>query len=503
MSEDFDSEEENVDVEVEEVKKKKNTGLRALVIVVVALAIIVGVSLMPLYRWSGGKIKDFNLLSDIFPQLSSDSDSVSGEAEGIDPALKEAMNDGAVSLDGANVDSALAGKVPVYDETGAVIAYAPAQAGVAADSVLQPVKPARVGDLVQIEDYTSSQTGLRNLRAALASGRLARVAVLGDSYIEGDIFTQDVRAQLQSAYGGSGVGYMNLFSEFPGFRRSVKQGGKGWTTFASNGKGEKAYFGISEHYFKPSGDATATYSGTSHVANADRWDTARFLFIAPKGGVVKVKNGGEWQSHEVQASPDVQCITAPGGAEFAVQSSTPSIIGLGVWLDANKGISVDCMSSRGFSGITLKNVNANLCRQMAKFVNYDLIVLEFGINAMSAKQTDYSVYTKRMEDVVNHMRACYPNADILIMGIGDRGEKKGGEVHSMSTSKHMIAAQRELARRTHSLFWDTQEAMGGQDAIVRWAQSGKANKDYIHLTHKGGQELATQFVKAVNHNIKK
>lgn len=103
MSEDFDSEEEKEDIEVEEVKKK-NTGLRALVIVVAALAIIVAVSLMPLSKWTGGKIKDFNLLSDIFPQMSSDSDSTA-EAEGIDPALKEAMNDGTVSLDGTNVDS--------------------------------------------------------------------------------------------------------------------------------------------------------------------------------------------------------------------------------------------------------------------------------------------------------------------------------------------------------------------------------------------------------------
>lgn len=101
------------------------------------------------------------------------------------------------------------------------------------------------------------------------------------------------------------------------------------------------------------------------------------------------------------------------------------------------------------------------------------------------------------------MRACYPNADILIMGIGDRGEKRGGEVHSMATSKNMVDEQREVARRTHSMFWDTQEAMGGQDAIVKWASSGLANKDYIHLTHKGGRELATRFVNALNHNLKK
>ncbi|MCM1483359.1 MAG: GDSL-type esterase/lipase family protein [Muribaculaceae bacterium] len=503
MIEDIDNNPEESEVEPAEPVKKRNTGLRALVIVVIALAVLVGVSYMPLYKWSGGKLKDFNLLSDIFPMLDTDTTSAVSGDEGIDPELRQAMNEGPAVITGVPSDSAAA-QVPVLDENGAVIAYKPAAGAAQNDSILIAEKPARVGDLVQIEDYTASQTGLSKLRSALAAGRLARIAVLGDSYIEGDIFTQDVRAQLQTAHGGSGVGYMSLFSDFPGFRRSVKQGGKGWSTYASNKKGEKAYMGISEHYFKPSGEGTATYSGTSALANADKWETSRFLFIAPKGGTVKVKTSGEWATHELTPSSDVQAITVPGvTTDFAVSSSTPSIIGLGVWLDADRGISVDCMSSRGFSGISLRNVNAELCRQMSKFINYDLIVLEFGINAMSSKQTDYSVYSRRMEEVVNHMRACYPGADILIMGVGDRGEKRGGEVHSMPTGRNMIAAQREVARRTHSLFWDTREAMGGQDAIVSWASNGLANKDYIHLTHKGGRELATRFVSAINHNLKK
>lgn len=73
------------------------------------------------------------------------------------------------------------------------------------------------------------------------------------------------------------------------------------------------------------------------------------------------------------------------------------------------------------------------------------------------------------------------------MGVGDRGERRNGQVHSMSTITNMIDAQREAAMRAGVLFWDTREAMGGEDAIVEWSGNGRANKDYIHLTHKGCQ----------------
>ena len=79
------------------------------------------------------------------------------------------------------------------------------------------------------------------------------------------------------------------------------------------------------------------------------------------------------------------------------------------------------------------------------------------------------------------------------MGIGDRGEKRGGDVHSMASVQYMIEAQRTAARKARCLFWDTREAMGGNDAIVEWTRSGYANKDYIHMTHKGGARLAKEF----------
>ena len=460
--------------------KKFNKKGKTTLIVVIAFLIVLAVSFMPLEKWTDGRIKDFSLITDILPDsLLPTTDSSARDA--LDPELLKAQEDAknvAATLDSAGN--------PVYSDT-----------------ILSEIKPFKVGEKVVIEDYTTGEVGLYHLKKAVAEGRLARITVCGDSYIEGDIFTQDLRQLLQDTLGGAGVGYVNMHSEFPGFRRSVKQGGQGWKMFSANKKGNPEFTALSEQYFMPAGNALSSYKGVTALRHLDSWTRSRFLFIAPNSTTIMLKTTGDWKEYPVTGSPEVQELVVDGPTgEFDVRTSDGSLVGLGVWLDGTKGVSVDCMSSRGYSGVTLAKISSNLCRQMSKFVNYDLIILEYGINAMSASQKNYSVYANSMVGVINHVRKCYPQADILLLGIGDRGEKRGGVVKSMGSAEFMVAAQRDAARRAHCLFWDTRQAMGGEDAIVQWSKEGLANKDYIHLTHKGGEKLARRLYDAIIMMIK-
>lgn len=464
--------------------RKKHSPWKVVYIILGALALLIGISFLPLSKMTGGWLSDINLFSDILNIGQPEEKDMPGAY--VDPCLAEAINEAAAEPDTRAVDTTMTverNEVPVL-----------------------AVQPNRVDGEVVIEDYTEAGRGLKRLRDAITSGRMGRIAVIGDSYIEGDIFSEDLREMLQNSYGGSGVGYINMHSEFPGFRRSVKQGGgEGWKEFAANGKHDSDYMGLAQHYYKLSSPTASTYSGSSSFSHVDKWNESKFLFIAPQSTVIKTRtSGGDWVEHQVEGSPDVQCITVDGEtSKFDVSVSDNSVIGLGVWLTDKTGVNVDCMSSRGFSGVTLRKISPELASQMRKFIDYDLIILEFGINAMSAKQTNYDGYAKSMINVVEHVRQCYPNSDIMIMGIGDRGSKRGTEVHSMSAAPHMVSAQRDMARKAHCLFWDTRESMGGEDAIVRWVRDGLANKDYIHLNHKGGRKLAEPLSNAIRQNLDK
>lgn len=459
------------------ISKNKYTSWRIVLIVILTFGALIGISYLPISKWTKGKMSNINILGDVLNIGLPEEYDMPGTF--IDPCLENE-----IEVDNREIDST----------------------SVATDDMpLIAVQPNRVGDDIVIEDYTASGHGLENLRNSIEGGRLARIAMVGDSYIEGDIFSQDLRDLLQQQYGGNGVGYVNMYSEFPGFRRSVKQsGGKAWKEFRANSKFDSNFMGLTQHYYKLTGKALSSYEGTSALKHTGSWNQSKFLFSTPSDAQITLYTSSDTTTYDVKGSPVPQAITLNGATSvFKVESSSPSLIGYGVWLSDSTGICLDGMSSRGFSGVTLAAVNSDLTANLRRHIDYNLIILEFGINAMSAKQTNYDAYSEKMVKVISHLKNCYPEADILVLGIGDRGSRQGSEVHSMTAATHMVDAQREAARRSRCLFWDTREAMGGQDAIVTWVNNGWANKDYIHLNHKGGNQLAQLLFKAIKINLDK
>ena len=64
---------------------------RPLIIIFLALVIVTILSLLPLSKWTGGRVKDFSLISDILKEAGIMERSP--EAEQIDPELLKAMED--------------------------------------------------------------------------------------------------------------------------------------------------------------------------------------------------------------------------------------------------------------------------------------------------------------------------------------------------------------------------------------------------------------------------
>lgn len=452
-----------------ETKEKKG---HPFIVIALAVMFLFILSLMPWSKWTGGKISDFNLLSDIFPSLSADSDSTAGaETAVIDPEVEK-----------------LAKEVSVQT-------FDTVPGDTAARVIVAEASPRSDGEMV-IEDYTPSGSGLAHLKSALArrGERPVRIGVIGDSYIEGDIFTQDVRRILQEIYGGRGVGYVPAHSETAGFRRSVGHRSSGWTEHDIRKPGNET-FTLSGQHFTGSQGATFTFTGSPKTPQTAAWGVSKVLFTSSRSGKITLATDAGEQTFDIKAAPDsVQCLTITGPTKkFTLTSSVPGIKVLGAWLEDASGVVVDNMSLRGDSGLTHRRVSSPLSAQMRPYADYDLIVMEYGINALSEKQKDYTSYRKAMARVAEHLHECYPNADIILMGIGDRGVKKNGQVMSIPTAPAMVAAQRGAARDAGILFWDTREAMGGEGAIVKWREEKLVNGDYIHLNAKGGERLAEEF----------
>lgn len=457
-------------------------------ILFVAIATLILVSVLPIEKWSDGHLKNYNLFSD----LCTISDTTNLEkidlTNGIDPQLIAEIETTNILADSTKTNI-VSQEIIEIDTIG----------------VIDSIATQRKGDTILIEDYTENRVCLKNLKHALVNrqhlSRPVRIAFIGDSYIEGDIFSQHIRELLQDYYGGGGVGYMNMHSEFPGFRKSINQRSSGWTNHdVVNNNLSHKYSTIAQQYFVSTAGSLSSYTGRDYTRHTKEWNSTKFLFISHQNSTIKIKRNNIWQDYHVTGNDSVQCLSlADTISTVSIKTPNNGIIALGTWLEHTNGITLDCMSTRGNSGITLKRVNPQITHQIREYIDYDLIILEFGINAMSPGQTNFSAYVHHMAQTINHLKECYPNSDFLIMGIGDRGEKINGEVHSMKNVPMMIKAQRQLAMKTNCLFWDTREAMGGNDAAANWAEHTPPymNKDYIHLSYTGGKVLAEQFVKSL------
>ena len=439
-------------------------------------------SLMPWGELTGNRLKDFNLLSDILH--SKPVEYITEEI--IDPALAEAL------LEETHDDSADAAAVEVITDTVPVQAEDPAPA---------PYHDPRVNGLMVIEDYSGGSASAR-IAAAAASGRM-RCAMIGDSYIEGDILSGTVRRLLQDRFGGEGVGYAPMTSAVAGFRRTVRISSEGFTACDIRHDRLDSLHTLPGEYFRAAVGAKVSFKGEKGNTRNSSWSRSRIMFIAPADGVISTSfDGVEWEEHNVIAGQQVQCIDVRGAtSRFDVRCDVEGLVVFGAWLDSAGGCSFDCMSLRGYSGISHRGISISTARELSAWVDYDMIVVEYGMNALSSEQTDYTPYGNIMKRVLLRIQACYPNAAIVMLGVGDRGQKQGTDIASLPTATAIVNAQRKAAKDAGVLFWDMREAMGGEGSVVDWRDRGLVNADYIHLNHKGGEEMGKMFVESFNRLI--
>ena len=86
---------------------------------------------------------------------------------------------------------------------------------------------------VAIEDFdTVDVTRFDRCVEKLAQGERVRIAFMGDSFVEGDILTSDLREELQSVFGGRGVGFVACDIPFATVRKTVKRTSSGWSAYS-------------------------------------------------------------------------------------------------------------------------------------------------------------------------------------------------------------------------------------------------------------------------------
>lgn len=362
---------------------------------------------------------------------------------------------------------------------------------------------------ISFEDYSVGARSSEEIYARLTSayGGLGSfsAAFLGDSFIEGDILTSDLRAELQRRFGGCGVGFVPFASVSSAYNMSVSHKSTGWKFQNLNSlkTSDRTKQTIVGQYCIPAEGAYASFRGVArHNGLLRRFSSVKILFVNTKNTSITVTLNGQ-QSHlyKPTSSPSLQSIDLQGditSVEVRV-NNVAGFVGYGVVLSDSTGVRVDNYSVRGASGMMLTTINPTLTKEYGAQMPYDIIVLQYGLNVASHTVMSYTLYRNRMITAVNMLKEAFPSAKIIIMGIGDRCVMSAGRYVPMASIPNMIETQRDVARQTESLFWDTYTAMGGKGSIVKFVNSKPplAARDYTHINFNGGRIVAHAFANSL------
>ncbi len=347
---------------------------------------------------------------------------------------------------------------------------------------------------------------LKNFFKALKNSRKAkiRIAHFGDSIIEGDLVTSQIREELQKKFGGKGVGFVPITTQDVTFRQSMKlafsDNWKSYSIFTSNPNNLPVSVG--GEVFIPEGNAWVEYKTSYFIRRQNSFSQAYLYLIPDKTFTLKYDVNGKEKNLRISKSSNL--VRADLGLKGKVKSlkiKVPANSGkyFGVSLEAGNGVYVDNYALRGNSGIALKNISVSEFKKFGKYLDYNLIILEFGVNALSNHPRDYMWYKKEMIQVIKNLQTAFPKAGIILVGVHDKSKKKGSRFISDTSIPRLLRTQMEIVKATNIAFWNLNKAMGGKNSMPKWVKSNPplAFMDYTHFNNLGAKRVAELFVNAI------
>lgn len=369
-----------------------------------------------------------------------------------------------------------------------------------------------VANVVDIEDFdTLAITRLDNFVDKLATGKPVRIAFMGDSFVEGDIITCDLRDMLQARYGGRGVGFVTADIPFATVRKSVKRASSGWKTYSVM-KPKEAPEAVRENFFIAGyladgrNGATTRWQATNAYPSLDSCSMARILLVSRDTSRVEVVLADTLrQEFTIAGDERVREIYVEGCVDdLRLRVLEGSILCYGASMEGAGGVIVDNFSMRSNNGHAIFGTNASVNRQIDEMLGYDLVVLQYGLNIMQPGQRGYSRYRDQVCNMIAYAERCFPNAAIVVVGVSDRWVKNAEteKYEPIGSVDALTSYQRAAADSCNVAFWNTSRVMENLGGMPAFVSNGWAAKDYTHINYAGGKRIAKALADAINMRVR-
>ena len=348
------------------------------------------------------------------------------------------------------------------------------------DTVIEETPKPVLPPKIEVDSTTDSRIFLSRFYASLteAGTRVVRVLHYGDSQIEEDRITLQIREGLQARFGGRGVGLMPLAQTIPTntVRQEIRMNGKVITPQ----QGPKRYLVYGP---KKTQRKDGLYGVMGQVAVM-----ADSLVSGSEDVIAMCK------PQVPSAHYDIWRVFADSTISWTTNGDTVHLTGRGfvyaISQETDTGVIVDNIPMRGCLGTVFTKMDSALIASFYQQENVQLIIMQFGGNAIPFNEKPETIrgFIKGYREQIRYLRQCAPQADILFIGPSDMMRMKDGVWQSYPMVAYMDKLLRKMCLEENIAYFSLNNWMGGAGSMLRWKENGLAGNDGIHFTRKGAKK---------------
>ncbi len=339
------------------------------------------------------------------------------------------------------------------------------------------------------DDYHFFDPVFRQMEGA--TDHLVRVVHYGDSQIELDRISQDLREALQERFGGSGTGLFPALGNVPSASISKAASGS-FTQYTMYGDSTTQRAGHNRY-----GILAQVVQLTGSGTGVKTFESVSVLYGKGENLVVKAASGTDKPEPEVRKGDSGTTLltwrfSQPVEKAILTFQGNAELYGIGA--DGNAGVAVDNVPLRGCSGTIFTRISKPLMTDSFALTDTRLIIiLQFGGNMMpmirGAKQIE--PYQEQIAKQIAYFHEVAPQAKILFIGPSDMGKSVNGRVVTWPHLPELVDSLKATALRNDAAYWDLYRMMGGENSMAQWVRHSPpyAGPDYIHFTPAGAQKV--------------
>lgn len=370
-------------------------------------------------------------------------------------------------------------------------------------SVAESKTTTNISGVVDFGDPNAKQFAnrLKSLASNKNSDQVVNITQFGDSHTAADFFTGEFRTLMQQKYGNAGIGWITPTAIKGQNHTAVSWKSSNWNILSSRTLSDLD-FPMGGFIAKPSRTPAIIEIVPNALRNRD-WQiklTFKTLKDSPKSLGLYDNNNRKINFNYIPKNNVWQTISVVSQMPLVIKSQSDIELG-GIWLTRyNKsGVIVSAIATNGAKQTIWQKWSPNWFRELASSQS-DLVILEYGTNESFDETLDANVYRKNLVSNIRQIRKTLPKAAILLISPPDTMANEKEAPKSFSRIKNI---QRQVAKTERTLFWDWQQAMGGNFAIKQWKQRGLARADLVHQTLQGYKESARIFYTDLNEFVRK